>query len=154
MEWGSINVAAEEDTNREAVDEDYEVLVSESSLLDWGVACLCKAGAESGPARTQATILLAADRRGHFSHGFNRLDIYCNDILSGACKPNNVPVKATDKVAAALVDGRDGLGGVVGEFAMNIAIEKAKATGVGWVTAKTSNHFGIAGHYSMMAEQQ
>ena len=31
---------------------------------------------------------------------------------------------------------------------------KARKTGVGWVSAKNSNHFGIAGHYTAMAEKQ
>ena len=31
---------------------------------------------------------------------------------------------------------------------------QARETGVGWVTAKNSNHFGIAGHYTAMAEKQ
>ena len=39
-----------------------------------------RAGAGRGPASTMARILLAADTRGHYSHGFNRLDIYCGDI--------------------------------------------------------------------------
>ena len=34
---------------------------------------------------------------------------------------------------------------------MKLAIEKAKESGVGWVVAKRSNHFGIAGYYSEMA---
>ena len=40
---------------------------------------------------------------------------------------------------------------VVGKFAMEIAIQKAKETGVGWVVARNSNHYGIAGFYAMMA---
>ena len=31
---------------------------------------------------------------------------------------------------------------------------QAKETGVGWVTARNSNHFGIAGYYTAMAEKQ
>ena len=31
---------------------------------------------------------------------------------------------------------------------------KARETGVGWVSAKNSNHFGIAGYYTAMAEKQ
>ena len=34
---------------------------------------------------------------------------------------------------------------------MDLAMKKAKSSGVGWVSAKRSNHFGIAGHYSEMA---
>ena len=144
MEWEGISVDADEDPTNTSV-EDYEVLVTESSLLEWAVACHSKAGADEAPARTHTCIILAADKRGHYSHGFNRLDIYCNDIKSGVCKPNQVPVVDNETAAAALVDGRDGLGGVVGEFAMKLAIEKAKSAGVGWVTARNSNHFGIAG---------
>jgi LDH2 family malate/lactate/ureidoglycolate dehydrogenase len=34
---------------------------------------------------------------------------------------------------------------------MNLAIKKAKRTGVGFVTVRNSNHYGIAGYYSLMA---
>ena len=37
---------------------------------------------------------------------------------------------------------------------MDVAVKKAKKTGVGWVSVKGSNHFGIAGHYSMMAQRE
>lgn len=37
---------------------------------------------------------------------------------------------------------------------MNLAIKKAKATGIGWVSAKRSNHFGVASHYSEMAMKE
>ena len=57
------------------------MLVAETELLGWAESCLMRAGAGRGPATTMARILLAADTRGHYSHGFNRLDIYYNDIL-------------------------------------------------------------------------
>jgi LDH2 family malate/lactate/ureidoglycolate dehydrogenase len=34
---------------------------------------------------------------------------------------------------------------------MQIAMEKAKQVGTGWVSVKNSNHFGIAGYHAMMA---
>ena len=49
------------------------------------------------------------------------------------------------------MDGNNSLGAVVGNFAMQLAISKARAGGVGWVTVRGSNHFGIAGHYSQQA---
>jgi LDH2 family malate/lactate/ureidoglycolate dehydrogenase len=42
-------------------------------------------------------------------------------------------------------------GPVVGDFCMKLAIEKAKNVGIGIVTAKRSNHYGIAGHYAVEA---
>jgi LDH2 family malate/lactate/ureidoglycolate dehydrogenase len=49
------------------------------------------------------------------------------------------------------VDGDSGLGLVIAPFAMQIAIEKAKQVGTGWVSVQNSNHFGIAAHHAMMA---
>jgi len=40
---------------------------------------------------------------------------------------------------------------VVAPFAMQVAIEKAKQVGTGWVSVKNSNHFGIAGYHAMLA---
>ena len=55
--------------------------------------------------------------------------------------------------STAVVDGDSGLGLVVAPFAMQIAIEKAKKVGTGWVSVQNSNHFGIAGYHAMMALQ-
>ena len=77
--WGSIDVQAGQE---EAGKEDLSsVVVREEELLAWAVSSLVAAGSEEAPARIMSEILLAADRRGHYSHGFNRLDIYYNDIL-------------------------------------------------------------------------
>ena len=37
---------------------------------------------------------------------------------------------------------------------MNLAIEKAKKHGIGFVVAKNSTHYGIAGYYATMATQR
>src|SRR5256712_13670030 len=53
--------------------------------------------------------------------------------------------------ATALLDGANGFGQVVARQGMQIAIRKARQTAVGFVGVRNSNHFGIAGYYSMMA---
>lgn len=45
-----------------------------------------------------------------------------------------------EKQSTAWVDGKNLLGPVVGNFCMDIAIEKAKETGIGWVVAKGLTH--------------
>ena len=47
------------------------------------------------------------------------------------------------------MDGDNGLGLVVGPKANMIAIEKAKKFGSGWVSVCNTNHYGIAGYYSL-----
>ena len=39
-------------------------------------------------------------------------------------------------------------------FRMKLAISKARASGVGWVTAKRSNHFGICQWYTDLALEE
>lgn len=101
-----------------------------------------------------ADVLIEADYRGHYSHGINRLNLYVRDLQSGAVNGKIKPAILKETVAIALVDGRNGLGAVVGNYAMNLAIRKAKAIGIGAVSVKRSNHFGIAGWYTTMAQRQ
>jgi L-2-hydroxycarboxylate dehydrogenase (NAD+) len=56
--------------------------------------------------------------------------------------------------STAVVDGDGGLGLVVAPFAMQVAIEKAKQVGTGWVSVQHSNHFGIAGYHALKAVDQ
>ena len=50
-----------------------------------------------------------------------------------------------------MLDGGGGLGLVVGTRAMRLAIEKARAVGVGLVAVRNSRHYGAAGVYARMA---
>jgi LDH2 family malate/lactate/ureidoglycolate dehydrogenase len=59
-----------------------------------------------------------------------------------------------ETATTATVDGDAGLGLVVAPFAMQVAIEKAKVYGSGWVSVRNSNHFGIAGYHALMAVEQ
>lgn len=116
--------------------------------------CFKAVGTPQQHAELMADLLVAADYRGHFSHGMNRLEMYLNDIqqksIDGAAEPKILKESA----ATAWVDGCNGLGAVVGRYCMDLAIQKAKNVGVGWVCANNSNHYGIAGWYTIYAEEQ
>ena len=105
--------------------------------------CMMKVGAEEDRAKKLAANLSEADYVGHFSHGLNRLTVYIKDCVGNLCKPNNDPIVLKKGPVTAWIDGNNGLGVVVGTFCMEMAIEMAKTTGIGWVVAKGSNHFGI-----------
>ncbi|KAF5302680.1 hypothetical protein FQA39_LY10176 [Lamprigera yunnana] len=115
------------------------------------VDCMEAVGAPLEHAQALANLLAEADHRGIFSHGMNRLEMYVNDIKSGTCDPNAKPKILKESASTAWVDGQNGLGPVVGNFCMGLAIAKAKNVGVGWVCAKESNHYGIASMYSLQA---
>ncbi|KAJ8252626.1 hypothetical protein COCON_G00219380 [Conger conger] len=113
--------------------------------------CMVAVGTKPGHARSLAEVLVEGDRRGHYSHGLNRMDMYVKDVQSGICEKDGEPVIVKESAATALVNGQNLLGPVVGNFCMDLAIRKAREVGIGWVVANGSNHFGIAGFYSMQA---
>ena len=102
-------------------------------------------------AETAAKSLLIADLRGVDSHGVARLSGYVR--LWEVKRVNAIPaIKIIHETpSTATIDGDAGLGLVIAPYAMNIAIDKAKQVGTGWVSVKNSNHFGIAGSHAMMA---
>jgi L-2-hydroxycarboxylate dehydrogenase (NAD+) len=112
-----------------------------------------KIGSSEANAALAAKALLAADLRGVDSHGIARLSGYVR--LWQAQRVNASPqIKIVHETpSTAVVDGDGGLGLVVGPAAMQVAIDKAKEVGTGWVSVKNSNHFGIAGFHGMMALQ-
>jgi LDH2 family malate/lactate/ureidoglycolate dehydrogenase len=108
------------------------------------------AGLPASDAETLAQLLVAADLRGSDTHGVIRLPLYVRRIRAGGvnAKPNIRVV--SDRPSAALLDGDNGMGHLVMCRAAEIAIEKANATGVGWVGARMSNHAGPAALYVTM----
>lgn len=110
-------------------------------------------GCSETDATVATTVLLSADLRGIDSHGVARLSGYVR--LWEAKRINATPnIKVIHETpSTAVVDGDSGLGLVVAPFAMQVAIDKAKNAGSGWVSVQNSNHFGIAGYHAMMALQ-
>ncbi|KAJ0173991.1 hypothetical protein K1T71_010137 [Dendrolimus kikuchii] len=128
--------------------------VKTSEAYRFMVDCFEAVGTPTEAAEQQAELLIQADKIGHSSHGLNRLEYYINDITMGACIPNNEPKILKENLSTAWVDANNVLGATASHFAMDIAIKKAKETGVGWVTVKGSNHNGIAGWWAQKAAKQ
>ncbi|MBL0333791.1 MAG: Ldh family oxidoreductase [Chitinophagaceae bacterium] len=122
-----------------------------NQLLEFTRNVFEKIGCPPEQAKTASRALLSADLRGIDSHGVARLSGYVRlwEVKRVNATPNIRIIHETP--STAVVDGDSGLGLVIAPFAMQIAIEKAKAVGTGWVSVQHSNHFGIAAHHAMMA---
>lgn len=132
-----------------------EVAVSSAKVLNFIERCMVAVGTSREHARILGNVLLSADERGHHSHGLNRLDMYVSEIKTGVTvSGDKQPTILKETVATALVDGNSLLGPVVGTFCMNLAISKAREAGIGWISVRGSNHFGIAQWYGLMAQEQ
>ena len=96
-------------------------------------------------------VLLKADLYGIESHGMQRMVRYHKGIQKGTIHPEAKPEVVFETPISAVIDGHNGMGQLISIYAMKKAIEKAKTTGVGIVSVRNSNHFGIAGYYAKMA---
>jgi len=95
--------------------------------------------------------LVASDLWGVESHGVPRLNRYAQMLDQGTMKAKPRIKILRESPISALVDGDDGWGMVLGTRCMNMAIEKAKQSGVGLVSLRNSTHFGMAGYYAGLA---
>jgi LDH2 family malate/lactate/ureidoglycolate dehydrogenase len=128
-----------------------EQLFSYQQLFHFTKNVLEKMGCPANDADMATKVLLSADLRGIDSHGVARLSGYVR--LWEVKRVNTMPsIRILHETpSTAVVDGDGGLGLVVAPAAMQIAIQKAKNVGTGWISVQNSNHFGIAGYHAMMA---
>jgi LDH2 family malate/lactate/ureidoglycolate dehydrogenase len=99
-------------------------------------------------------MMLAADLRGIDSHGVATLPLYDQFRLAGKLTLNPEIKIVRQSPVTALVDGGGGLGHFPSVQAMNLAIEKCAAHGMGAVAVRNSNHFGAAGVYALRAAER
>ncbi|HTX88138.1 MAG TPA: Ldh family oxidoreductase, partial [Bacteroidales bacterium] len=124
-------------------------------LMNFIIRYMTKLGVPEEDARIVGKVLLCADIRGVESHGMHRLGSYYGSRLQKGYMNPLTPYKIiTETPSTALIDGGNGMGQVVSHKAMRMCIEKAKKAGIGAITIRNSNHFGIAGYYSLMALEE
>ncbi|CAG8090221.1 unnamed protein product [Penicillium salamii] len=88
--------------------------------------------------------LLQADLRGVDTHGANRIPSYIERIRNNILDPAAHPELKQVTPVVAQVDGKNGFGFVAANLGMQRAIEMAQEFGIGMVSVKHSNHYGMA----------
>jgi LDH2 family malate/lactate/ureidoglycolate dehydrogenase len=132
-----------------------DIRVPASFLESFMVDVFAGVGVPRREARVVARVLIASDLRGIESHGINRCKpIYYDRIRAGTLNPVTNMEVVRDRAAIAVIDGHNGMGHVVAERSMGLAIRKAKKYGIGMVAVRNSTHFGIAGYYATMASDR
>lgn len=112
---------------------------------------LIRAQAKAEEAAIVTDSLIYAELRGVGSHGIIRLDSYMRRLERGLINREAAMPLVTETPACALLDAEGGFGQVAGVKAVDIAIRKAEALGVGVVSVKNSNHFGVSAYYAVRA---
>jgi LDH2 family malate/lactate/ureidoglycolate dehydrogenase len=122
--------------------------VSVDTLRDFIASAFLSQDFPEDDARTIAQLMAEADLQGSDGHGVIRLPQYMKRIRAGGINKRPDIRVVQERAAMAVVDGDNGMGHLVVSRAVDLAIEKARQCGVGWVSARHSNHAGPASLYA------
>lgn len=111
-------------------------------------------GVNEEDANIVTQVVLDADLKGFTSHGIGRFPQYIKTIDANNIKITGDIEIVRETESIAVIDGHSLFGQVVAYKAMELAIQKAKKTGIGMVGVHNSNHFGVTGFYSDLATKE
>lgn len=112
------------------------------------------AGAPAAVAQRITDSLVESNLVGHDSHGVLRVAEYVERIQSGALQLHGEIKIIHETPATALIDCQWNLGQVAVPQSMELAITKARATGIGMVVLGHCDHTGRVGEYVVRAAEQ
>ncbi len=137
--------------------KDSRARFDHAGLVRFTAAVFEKLGMPGTDAARGAEVLIDADLAGIESHGIAHLAWhpgYVPGFKRGLIKSNPTVTVLRDSPVAASWDAGSGLGVLIGARAMDAAIAKAEATGIGMVAVTNGQHFGAAGYYARMAAER
>ncbi len=125
--------------------------ISFETLRDFLARVLGAAGANAADAAIVAEHLATSDLAGHPSHGTVRIPQYVDLIQKGEIVPGGPFRVLSETPVTALCSGGWNFGQVNARRAVEVAIAKARASGLGAVALRDSAHIGRLGAYSEQA---
>ncbi|MBC7236539.1 MAG: Ldh family oxidoreductase [Chloroflexi bacterium] len=128
-----------------------EVRVEAGALRYVCAAIFSSCGMSTKDAELLADTLVEADLGGVHSHGVLRVPEYVKKLTVGGVNPRGRPRVVREDGACLVVDGDNSMGQIGAHFAMERAIERAAAMGLGAAAIRGSNHCGAMAYYSTMA---
>lgn len=125
-------------------------------LRAFATAVFEAAGAPRDHAQRATDVLIWASLRGVDTHGIRNLKRYYLDAAGVGRRDGAIVLDAEltldhESPTTAAFDAHSGLALSLSVQAMDVAIQKAKESGVGVVTVRNSTHFGPAGYFANMA---
>jgi ureidoglycolate dehydrogenase (NAD+) len=128
--------------------------VANAALQQWVSSAFAATGMSEADSARSAALLVQTSLWGIDSHGVARVPHYLNRLTRGSIVARPKLVFQSTGPATGNVDGGDGLGFVVCDFAMSHAVACARASGVGIVGVRNSSHCGAIGLYTREAAAQ
>jgi hydroxycarboxylate dehydrogenase B len=127
------------------------VHIPAGALTDFCAEIFARAGCRSEEADRVSASLVDANLTGHDSHGVIRVPRYVDWVRSGDLVPNQSVERVVDTPVIGVLDGRFGFGQTMAPMAVDIGVEKARATGLSAISLRNSGHVGRVGEWAERA---
>ena len=128
--------------------------VRHENLRSFCIDAMVKFGMDRTDAETTAEVLVTTDLMGVNTHGSKQLYLLIENMKQGGLDAKARPEVMNEGSSFAVVDGKFAMPMVTASMAMDLAVKKAKETGIAYVGVKGSSHFGAAGFYANMAAKE
>ena len=128
--------------------------IKHDNLRSFCIDAMVKFGMDQTDAATTAEVLVTTDLMGINTHGSKQLYLLLKSMKEGGLNVNAKPEVVSEGPSFAIIDSHFAMPMVTATKAMNIAMKKARQTGIAYVGVKRSGHFGAAGYYANMAAQE
>lgn len=135
----------------ESSDDDRRIVLEADALRRHCVALVEALGVAPADAAATAEVFVQAELMGEESHGLRLFLQILGRIEAGGDRAGADVTVVTDRGAIALWDANLGIGQVAAVRAMERAIEKARAHGIGLVAVRNANSLTTAKHYALQA---
>lgn len=138
--------------DRFKVPDDIAVRVAPDAMRATVTSLFTALGMSEAHAAQSADVLVYADTRGIDSHGVsNMTPRYVSWLKKGVINPTPQTRVLRNTGPMVTIDGDQGLGLAVGPPAMDLAIERARAHGIGIVLVSNAGHYGAAAYHAHKA---
>lgn len=127
------------------------VLVPARQLEEYCALILAAAGLPEPDALLVASSLVDANLRGVDSHGVSRIPIYVKRLQLGLVNPHPDVHVASEAGGALVIDGDNGMGQVVMQRSLELALSRVPSARTVSVAVRNSNHYGSGAYFAKKA---
>ena len=127
------------------------VILNDQQWFEIGRRIFIAWGTPEDIAECVSRSLVNSNLAGIASHGVLRIPSYHDFLIAGWLKPGNAPQVAKDSQSVAVIDGNWGFGQPAAQLATQVAIRKARISGIASVGIRHAGHIGRLGEYAETA---
>lgn len=107
-----------------------------------------QSGISSQDAKLSARVFVTTDTWGTFTHGTRQIRGLMKNARNGRLVADAKEQTVSEGPSWAIIDANDGMPPAISCRAVDIAIDKARSTGMAYVGVRRSSHYGAAGYYA------